>query len=401
MFATCRSHQSSVIAVRLAIGTMALWPMLAVAEDTVQIGTITVLPAVSISYGHDDNISASPSGNEKSSNVTTIEPTLLLNTNYGSSLYSLSYRLRHDAYTDYSNYDNTDHYLSAGVQASPTKRLNLRVTAGFKAVQDTPSDTNNASDQVGDKREDTSLDTVLSYGAEGAKGRIELALGFADIDYTNNRDTGSETKYKDHQVQKLGLTFYYRVAPKTSALVSLEYKDFNYDQVNVNNLDSTNFGYSLGVTWEATAKTQGTVKIGRLKKDFDQASLDDPSGTSVDASITWKPKSYSVVTFTANKGFDEGSVSENFIDTQSFRVRWEHDWSARIRSDLNFRQTDKDYDNAANRQDDFHSYGLALGYRVNRWVDLEARYTYSENDSTTASAEYERNYFGLGIKVKL
>jgi hypothetical protein len=332
------------------------------ADDAVQVGTVKVVPAVKVSYGHDDNVAAANAA--ISDDVITIEPSIALTTKYGSGSYFLNYRIKDDRYNDHSSYDNTDHDLTAGANLKPTKRV-------------------------------------------GAKGGFDAYAGYKDVEYTNNRDAGTETKYKDHDVNTLGGTFFYKIMPKTSALINLEYKDYAYDQVDSSGvkLDSETIAYKVGLTWEATAKTEGTIKVGRLEKDFDSAAVSDPSATSYDVSVTWKPKSYSKVTVSAGKGFDEGSTTEHFVKTDNVSVAWDHTWSSKVKSRLNYGLTNKDYsgDTNAGRSDDLTNYGASMSYKLNKWASVDLGYKYSETDASAGfnSSDYDRNIYTVGLNAKL
>jgi hypothetical protein len=391
-------------ALALAI-TAALPGMSLAADDAVQIGTVKVMPAVKVSYGHDDNVAAANAA--ISDDVITIEPSIALTTKYGSGSYFLNYRIKDDRYNDHSSYDNTDHDLTAGANLKPTKRVGLDIGAGFQKLQAVPSSTNTSAGQVGDKHEDVSVDGKLSYGAEGAKGRFDVYAGYKDVEYTNNRDAGTQTKFKDHDVNKLGGTFFYKVMPKTSALINVEFNDYSYDQVDSAgvNLDSETIAYKVGLTGEATAKTEGTIKVGRMEKDFDSASVSDPSATSYDVSVTWKPKSYSKVTLSAGKGFDEGSTTEHFIKTDSVSVAWDHTWSSKVKSRLNYGLTNKDYtgDTNAGRSDDVTNYGASVSYKLNRWASVDLGYKFSETDASAGfnSSDYDRSIYTVGLNAKL
>src|SRR5213075_2347476 len=121
----------------------------------------------------------------------------------------------------------------------------------------------------------------------GAQGRMELWYSDAVKRYTNNRAT---TFLSDRDTQELGGTFYWRVLPRTHVLFEARRVEYDYKDVT-SRQDSTEDKYFVGATWEATAATSGTVKIGSTKKKFDVGqSFTD---TSWEALVTWSPRTYS------------------------------------------------------------------------------------------------------------
>jgi len=226
--------------------------------------------------------------------------------------------------------------------------------------------------------------------------QLELAVDQERKRYDNR---GTLNQDKDRDTRSLSATAFYRLAPKTRALFEISSTDFDY--VSSTSLDSANHSYFAGLTFDATAKTSGTVKIGREKKNFDVPEERDPSLTAWHADLTWKPRTYSAFRLTARHGINEGSSEEQFIENRMAGLAWNHKWSSFFSSDLGYVRSKMNYDNAANREDITDSYRVGLTWDVRRWLSLELGYRYRERDSNVALENFERSLYSAGMKLSL
>lgn len=66
---------------------------------------------------------------------------------------------------------------------------------------------------------------------------------------------------------------------------------------------------------------------------------------------------------------------------------------------LNANISDGSDDYTGTREDDLFYAGLGLNYKLHRWLDIGARYSYSERDSNALNASYEDNLFMLTVSL--
>jgi len=256
----------------------------------VQMGPAVLYPSLGLHFGRDDNIFLQPSG-EKSSNIIVLIPTLDFVAVNNGQRYGLLYQAEAGRYGDSSADDYTDQRLLAEADVGLGQRGRLDLQAEYLDEHDPrgtgASEGNPLLSDNPDVWHSTRLGATFKYGAPGARGRLDLALGAREKHYDNNRAT---TAARDLDQGDVGVTFLYRVAPLTSLLLQATDADIDYKTAT---LDSTERRYLAGVTWEATAKTSGTVKVGRQKKDFDDTARTDFSGGSWAAAVVWSPLTYS------------------------------------------------------------------------------------------------------------
>ncbi len=359
--------------------------------------SLTFTPELKVGERYDDNFRAVEEG-EESSWITEITPTFALGAEGRKSAYALKYSASTDIFHSSHKDDNTDHHLTADAALKFDARNLLKLNAGYHQVEDTAAnDQNLTSGQSlqNDKYTLANIGGVYTYGAQTARAQIDFGADYEELRYQNSDHLNAEN---ERDTTALRTTFYYRVAPKTRAL--LEARHTNYDYVSNDRLNSDNIALLGGLTWDATAKTSGTVKIGGEKKDFDDSSVDDNSGSMWEVGVDWKPRTYSKFNLTTRRAIDEGDDGASSIDVQSTTLSWGHEWLERLRSDVSYSYADEEYQDI-DRDDKIKTFNLGMTYEMRRWLDIGVGYTYAEDDSNAIGESYERNIYSISVTASL
>lgn len=351
----------------------------------------TFTPTLKVAESYDDNFRA-VENDEESSWITTIAPTFTLGAEGRKSAYQVSYTAVSDTFHSSHKDNNTDHHLTGDVGMEFDARNRLKLNAGYHDVEDTASlDQQVENDMYNTKN----VGGVYTFGAETARAQIDFGANYEELRYTNSDHLNAD---KERDATALRSTFYYRVAPKTKALLEGRYTDYNYVSNDLRNSENT--GLLAGVTWEATAKTTGTAKFGHEKKDFDDASVGEKSGGMWEVGATWEPRTYSRFGLNTRRGFDEGEDNASTIESQTTTLSWDHDWAERLTSNVSYTRSDRDYQDI-DREDKIDTFGVGLTYAMRRWLDVGIGYKYSENDSDAINESYERNIYALTFNASL
>jgi Uncharacterized protein conserved in bacteria (DUF2320). len=348
-------------------------------------------PTLKVSESYDDNFRA-VENDEDSSWITTIAPTFTLGAEGRKSAYQVSYTAVSDTFHSSHKDNNTDHHLTGDVGLEFDARNRLKLNAGYHDVEETASlDQQVENDMYNTKN----VGGVYTYGAETARAQIDFGANYEELRYTNSDHLNAD---KERDSTALRSTFYYRVAPKTKALLEARYTDYNYVSNDLRNSENT--GLLVGATWEATAKTTGTAKFGREKKDFDDSSVGEKSGGMWEVGATWEPRTYSRFGLNTRRGFDEGEDNASTIKSQTTTLSWDHDWAERLTSNVSYTRSDREYQDI-DREDKIDTFGVGLTYAMRRWLDVGIGYKYSENDSDAINESYERNIYALTFNASL
>jgi hypothetical protein len=352
---------------------------------------VTFTPTLQVSQSYDDNIRA-VEDNAESSWVNGIKPTFVLQAQGQQGTYALTYSADNKIYASSHNDDHTDHHLDADADFEFDARNQLKLNAGYDKVEDLASADQNAEP---DKYTTSNVGGVYTYGAETARAQIDLGANYQELRYQN---TGRLNADKERDTTALNTIGYYSISPMTRVLLEVRHTD--YDYLTNTDLNSKNIGLLGGVTWDATAKTTGTIKIGAEQKNFDNSKNDDVSDTMWETGVSWSPRTYSTFNLKTRRGFDEGDDGAEVIKSQSTTISWDHEWLDRLSSEVSYNYTDDQYQ-GIKRDDKIDTLGLGLTYEMRRWLDIGIGYKYAENDSSAVGESYERNIYAVSFTASL
>ncbi len=362
---------------------------------SIPLGVGELYPSIGLNLHHNDNLLRG-STREINTFVSVLSPEVLYEIESNKSLILMEYGLEVGEHYSSHDDDYTDHSIRAEFEYKPTSRIFTALRGSFIDTRD-PRGTGASEGGLTSNSEPDAYHTLgivgqASYGAETAKGRFEVELGYKDKNYDNNRST---TFVRDRDDFFGSTRFYYRFMPKTRAVAEFRASNFNYenDAVGTPGLDSSTFKYLAGVTWEATFKTTGYAKIGLIDKQFDSDARTDSDAMLWEIGVDWQPRTYSTVSLSALRDFTETNGTGDFIEESSINADWKHYWRDHISTNINFTYAVDDY--TTTREDDRISAGASVDYEMRRWLTLGAGYSYDERDSNTNIFDYDRNIFEL------
>jgi len=357
---------------------------------------VSVDLSVNVDARHDDNIYLE-SSNPTADQILVLTPALRLETKRGTDTFSLRLSSAVGRYRKHTadNYANTN--LNGVADFDLGTRLRTRLEVGYLDGVDPRGSTNNRISATPDHYRQTSGRGIFSYGAQGARGRLEFELGHLRRDYLNNREI---TATGDRAVDDLGATFNWRIGPKTTLLFQGKHGSIDYADPN-STLDSVERALLAGGTWEASAKTQGTFRIGVVNKNFDDSARASSRAITWAGAIRWSPRTYSHVDldFTRAPTETTGGVGD-FIDRTTTGVRWSHEWNSRLLTETRASYLDETYQ-GEQRTDKIQNYGFKAAYRMRRWLSFGGDYAYSVRHSDVNDFDYRRNVFMLFLHATL
>jgi len=369
-------------------------------------GPMTVYPGIDLAQGYTDNLLYTDRGT-KSSMFTIASPYLRAETQSGPHRFKAELRMTHGHYWDSSNDNFTNYRVSGDGDLVFDGRTGLRVHTEFHHSV-APRGTNDLADtKKPDEYNRFGADGVFRYGAPGAQGRIEIDGGMYALRYTNNR---SSTEGYDYNTWQAGGTFFWRVMPRTEVLLQAQHRNYHYvDSVPLNifgvgtpSQDSSENRVYAGLKWEATAKTTGTLRLGKLYKNFDSSAREDYSSFSWDAGVRWSPLTYSTFDLTTSKQSQEATGVGDAIIRKNYALDWTHGWNSRLSTSVIAGYSKDDFiDSAPHRRDNVSTFGARVRYDFRRWLNLGAEYTYTNRDSNIGDFDFQRNLFMLTVRATM
>ncbi|PTQ70647.1 outer membrane beta-barrel protein [Pseudomonas sp. GV071] len=380
------------LALTLAAPTVLPASAWALEPQSVDVFGLQFTPTLGVKESYDDNF-RELEHDKQSSWITSIKPAFELLAEDRNSAYRLRYEANSEIYHDDSDASNTDHKvtLDSIMEFSASQRLKLQ--AQYRKTEDT-GDT--AVEDENDKYHSTSVGGVYTLGSQSAANRLDLGATYEELRYDNSGDINAD---EERDTTAVNAVWYHRLGGSTESLVELRHADYDYvlkDSPRNSKADAV----LVGGTWEATAKTTGKVRVGYEKKDFDDSSRDDLNSPMWEIGVDWEPRTYSKVSLTTSRAFDEGDDGSDAIKNTSTMLAWSHEWTPRITSKVFYEFATRDYE-GQDRSDDLSRSGVSLTYKPRRWLDVALGYTYKDNDSSAADESYTRNVYMISFTGSL
>jgi polysaccharide biosynthesis protein VpsM len=348
-------------------------------------------PNVELDAGYDDNVLRTD-GNKKSSSLVLLKPEFQWVGAMGKHRVRAGYQGEYVRFFDQTDDNYFDHFLGADTTLDLTRKLNVNAALSYRRSHEDRGAAGviNQALKPNRWRQWTGKVEVL-YGRRIAIGQIGLSYEHRDREFTNNNQS-----VRDYQADVLTLTGYYNLGSRTQLLVEPSQAKFTYpNSIDDNTVDKL----MAGVTWSATAKTTGRFKIGRYDKNFDNTTLKDASGLSLDMEVVWEPKTYSQVVFKARRESNDSVVGgSSSYESSVASVEWKHDFSFPIQLQFGASYENDSYD--VGREDDYFVTYIGFERPIAHNLNLVARYHYAQRDSSVAGFDYDDNQVFFGVKTK-
>ncbi|MCY7388506.1 MAG: outer membrane beta-barrel protein [Burkholderiales bacterium] len=356
---------------------------------------VALYPSIGFSFGRDDNLFLTNS-NQKSSTIYALSPGLKLQARSSATIFTLDANLKSARYVQSRADDYTDYRIAGTGEFVLSSRMGLRLGAEYNKGHDPRGSNDRGISAEPDQFRNTGIGGLFAFGGNDARGRFEVEASSFDKRYTNNRAT---TAGSDRNTDSFTGRFFARIAEKTAFLVEARADKLDYKS-SVSPLDSNERYYLAGVTWDATAATSGTVKVGQIRKDFASSATRDSSTSGWDAIVQWAPLRYSKFIFTTSKSFGESTGVGDFLLTKRYGASWMHEWNSRISTSANISRSNDDFVNGG-RSDSTDSIGLKLNYKVQRWLTLGGEFSNTNRDSSNSTFNYKKNLYSFTVGATL
>lgn len=342
--------------------------------------------------------------NEESSIGLIVRPAALLLKDLGSLHYQIGASAEAAAFDlDGDADDYVDGKLNADFTWSPLTRHGFAGGVHWTFDHD-PLGTQRTEAVPGlanrdlDRWEQRGGNVVYRFGAPEATINLEAALSAFDREYQTNR---ASTQFLDHDHSAIRGTVFYKVSPKTRLLAEVVRGEIDYD------VTATGFPsragdltrYRVGAEWQATGKTSGKLKIGRLERDFDAANQESLDELDWEATITWEPRARDRISFATGRETQESYINAaRIIDEKFYRVSWVHDWTSMLQSRVTYEFDDLEFQGIG-RQDDRERLSLGLDFAPNRNWELYTDFSLLERDSTFPNRDFDTTFISAGIRL--
>ncbi|WP_084631355.1 outer membrane beta-barrel protein [Ferrimonas senticii] len=359
-------------------------------------------PQLSVGLGYDDNTAYS-SANEIDSWFVRTAPELLVHAGNDRTRYEVGYRLVDGRYFDSSEDNYTDHSLHLGLKHHFTRRHRIDLFYNYRRQHEARgTGIAEGRGQLLDGVVEMNVHDakfVYGFGARSARFNADLELGYYDKEHTNFREF---SRFRDYDTQRAIVTLYTRVGSRTQVFGEWRGYDNNYKHTEpgVSSRDSVNQQLFAGLRWDATSKTSGSIRLGIEDRNFDAADREDFDGATWQVSVDWKPRSYSVFTFESGSRSKDPDTLGDFVEEDSYRLGWQHDWRERISTNADIEYIENSF-TGFDRQDQLLQLRLGVAMAWKRWLVTELSYQLADQDSNIGAVTYDKNLFMATARISL
>jgi hypothetical protein len=328
----------------------------------------------------DDNIYLDPS-NESDDTILSFTPGVDLVFGKGSVTKGNAYY--REEIRRFSDNDNQDTELSNfGIKTNYDNGVTKAdFNASYAQVAQNDNDANTLGGIV--RRKLTNLGARLEFGISE---KTTLAGGVT-YDKTDYGPAG----FSDSDIWSLPVDVYYKASPKMDWSLGYRFRDTDLSGTG---LDSTDHFINVGARGEFTPKLVGQVRVGLTQRSFDVG--DDDTLLGVDSSLTYAFSDKTSFGFNLSNDFGSsgsGDSTENFSIGLNANTKISEQWA--FTSGLSLRKVDY-----STRSDDFLEGLVAVTYNLNAIVNFGASYTYRDNSSDSAAAEFSNSVFTFGANIR-
>ncbi len=302
-------------------------------------------------------------------------------------LYSPEYVL----YSDHSSLDHFNHRAEALFQYNLNSGLSFDLIDVFNDKEEIAG--NGVTDTLY-RHQDNLFDFITAYDSPSGKYKFQFNYSNYDLEYDDDPE-----KYRDRNDNSFGVSGFYKFWPKTSLFLEYNYADIKFDTTSIN--DSIENRYYGGATWDITAKTRGTIKLGYIDKDFDSPAVEDQDGFSVEIQTQHNLKPKTALQINGFRKYQESDFAgaSSYMSTginvgllQRFKEKWS--------GTANVFYENNEY-NGVDRDDDLFGFGLAVRFEAKKWLIFDLGYYYYNNDSNMTTYNYEANQVFLRASISM
>ena len=385
----------------LFFGFPVLSPSPAHAEGNIHAGRLRIHPFLSVSETFSDNIYFTSTEQQRDSFVT-YTPGVRLEFPFGEHIAEAQYFAVANRYRVNEGENTTDHTASGLVNFKFGRLFEAGLSDVFLKGHEPRS--SSATGFVETFRTNAASASAIYHLAN--RSRIEFDFGKTVWDFL-------QSPFRNRDEDLLSAYLYYRFLPKTSAFVEFDRKKAAYEFSNRNgsltgkysDLDNMQDSGQVGITWEISAKSKGTIKGGVVKKSFDSGLLQDYSGSTGSIDIKHEFSSYASLLIVGQRSVNEAKVegTRYFVTTGALGELSFHVLTKLAVIGRGSYGKDEFSNllpgNAVIREDRTWTSGGGLKFSIRDWLEIEGDYTHRKRNSNIPANDYNEHSYTLSANA--
>ncbi|MBA4373830.1 MAG: hypothetical protein C0402_13340 [Thermodesulfovibrio sp.] len=339
-----------------------------------KLGPVEVHPYVSIKETYSDNI-FSTSTNKEHDFIMVLNPGIYLQLPVRNHTLSLAANTSLTRYAKFSSENTDDYFVNGTANFMFGSQINLKASDTFIKGHE--------------PRGSSSSGTIEKFDSNTAAASLTYLLADVSkiqLDYSRTDWDFKTSTFRSRSEDLISAYLYYRLMPKTSAFIQYNYKSVRFDDRTVG-LDNKMQAALIGLSWDITGKSRGSLAGGFLRKNFNDSSKDDLKTWTASADITHNFSDYTSLKLIGKREVNEASLlGTRYYITTGLYGEVTHKFLQRLAlvAKASYGQ-DKYSDiipgDTQLRKDNTLTAGMGLRYIMRRWLEFVLEYNYRNKDS--------------------
>jgi len=393
--------------------------MLREALKGTRVGDFRLLPALTVSSGHDSNIYATED-HSQGDLVTIVSPSVRLRSDWDEHALNLAAGADIRRYETYKTENTEDFEAAADGRFDFTERTYLFGGAGYSREHE---DRTSPDDVLGEMPTPYyRTQGHLGLGRQGERFSIQGGvtferINFVDVPYTlvlsqPGHGFGSQQTVtgeinnddRDREVGEVGLRLGLQLTPVWELFVQGSANERDYDadlDDNGYNRSSDGAGGAAGLSWKVGRRVQGELLAGYLEQDYDDPALEDVATVDYGGRLHWRITNRTLATAYLDRSLEETTqpgASGYLYTLGGARLRHRVTGNFEIGAWGSYGEADFQ---GIPRTDEVVGGGASMQLFLYRQVYLEPEYQYTERISDLEGADYKRSRYLLTLGLEL
>jgi hypothetical protein len=367
-------------------------------------GPVTLHAGLQVKGSLDSNIYATPTG-EVDDYISVLSPGILITMKTQRHKFDLGASSDTYYYSDNDDENFTAVTYKSAYALTSTNGIEFSISDTYMTSEDPRPEQNTPRRK---EHYTNDIDGKVRYTFPAKKFAVEVFAKELHLQYDEDQDESSNRKDRE-----IGLGIYYRVLPKTSLLIEYSNATKEYfDRIASDDKnDSRSNFYRLGIKWDASARMNGSIKVGYEERRYSDLDYDVNHTPAVDGNIQYKinktTKIKAIVRFLLNETAYAGdpinfSKSYNY-DHQEVGIGINSKFMNRFTIDLNANISNDEYENfdggsKSTREDTIHNFTASFDYDFNKNISGGLSYTVKSKDSNDSNQDENKQVVSLLLR---
>lgn len=366
------------------------------APTPIDVGSLQLFPALYAGGYYDSNIFANDT-NEVSDFVWKVNPVASLISNWGRHAVAVTGLVDYNHYTDNADEDSTNGAFSAEGRYDIAAKTYVAANAGYQRATEPRSNANNVGGLADPVRFDVMTAGVEAFRGAGLLG-AKVGVDTKAYEYENAAITGGGTSTQDlrdrmHNTVSGEVSYDLTANFKPFVRGNFEWRDYG------RNAQRSSEGYNVvaGSKMDFGGLVTGTAYAGYLTRDYRNFANGTVDALDVGADLLWNVTSLASVAAEVSRSIEETTVG-GFVSAAGASsytatggsITATYEVLRNVIVEANARYTQNEY-NLSPREDDITGAGVGVRYFITRNFFADATYDFSQRDSNTAGADYDKN----------